>query len=133
MLPDDDFASVRRVLLVDAITCTAAGALMTCATGPVAQLTHLPDPLLRIAGLALFPVAALFAWMAVSVPFRRPLLRVAVLGNAAWVAASLAVLAMTSPSALGYVFVLAQAAAVTLLAALEARALNTPIGLADRG
>ncbi|WP_309629009.1 hypothetical protein [Brevundimonas sp.] len=96
---------------------------MAFATGPLARLTNLPEQLLGIAGVVLFPVAALFAWMSTSRTLSRRLLLVAVIGNVAWVAASLAVLALTSPSALGCVFVLFQAAAVAVLAALEARGL----------
>lgn len=129
MRPWDESASVRRVLFADAITCAAAGALMAFATGPLTRLTNLPEQLLGIAGAALFPVAALFAWMSTSRRLNRALLTVAVIGNVAWVAASLAVLALTSPAALGYVFVLFQAAAVAVLAALEARSLNRLPGL----
>lgn len=130
MLPHDEFAPVRKVLLVDALTCTGAGLLMALGAGALSPLTQLPEGLLRIAGLSLFPVAALFGWMAVSRALNRPLLLVAVMGNAAWVAGSLAVLAVTSPSTLGYAFVLAQAAAVAGLAVLEARALKAPGALA---
>lgn len=129
MLPQDDYAGVRRVLLADAATCAVAGALMAFAATPVAQLTNLPEPLLRIAGFSLFPVTALFGWMATSRTFSRALLRLAVLGNAAWVVGSLAVLALTAPNGPGYVFVLAQAAAVAMLALLEARALKASLGL----
>lgn len=130
MLPHDDFVSVRRILIIDAITCAACGALMAFAADPLAALTQLPEPLLAIAGVALFPVAALFGWMALSRTFRRSLLLIAVLGNAGWVAGCLATLSVTSPSALGQAFVLAQAAAVGVLAVLEARGLKAPLGLA---
>lgn len=44
---------------------------------------------------------------------------VVILGNAGWVAGSVAVVVVLSPTAIGYAFVLAQAVAVALLAELE--------------
>lgn len=128
MLPHDNFAFVRRVLLIDAVTCVAAGALMAFATAPLARLTNLPEQLLSLAGRALFPVAIFFAWLAVSRALTRPLVLTAVLGNSAWVVGSLAVAAMTSPSAIGYAFILAQAGAVAALTLMEARGLKSPLG-----
>ncbi|HEY8617751.1 hypothetical protein [Phenylobacterium sp.] len=121
-----DLAFARRVLAVDALTCAAAGALMAGAAGPLSGITALPAPLLLAAGASLFPVAALFAWMSRTRRLGAFHVRVAVLGNAAWVAASLAVLALTQPNPLGYAFVLGQAGAVTVLALVEAAALRRP-------
>ncbi len=122
----DTFAFARRVLIVDAFTCAAAGALMAFVAAPLANLTHLPTTLLLWAGVSLFPVAALFAWMSRTPTLGRGLIWVAVVGNIAWVAASLAALALTTPNAFGYAFVLVQAAAVAALALLETRGLGSP-------
>jgi hypothetical protein len=43
----------------------------------------------------------------------------AILGNAGWVAGSVLVLVLFSPTALGYAFVIAQAVVVAFLAELE--------------
>jgi len=115
------FPFVRKILAVDALTCVAAGALMSIGAGPLAQATDLPQPLLFGAGLSLFPVAALFGWMSRTRHLNAPLINLAVVGNAAWVLASLAVLVAFPPTPFGYVFVLAQASAVAVLAWLERR------------
>jgi hypothetical protein len=115
---------VRKVLGVDALTCVACGALMTLAAAPLATAAGLPQPLVFAAGASLFPVAGLFAWMSRSPSLGAPLLALAVGGNLAWVAASLAVLAISRPTAFGVAFVLAQAAAVMVFALLEARGLR---------
>ena len=118
-----DQVQLRRVLGLDALTCAAAGALMTGAAQPLANWTGLAPVLLMGAGLSLFPVAALFGWMSRQARVPAGLVWLAVLGNAAWVAASLVVLTLGNPTAFGYAFVLAQAATVAVLAGLEARAL----------
>ncbi len=119
---------VQTVLAIDALTCLGAGVLMLTAANPIAALTGLPANLLTIAGIALLPVAALFFGMSRAQSVPAPLLWVAVLGNAGWIAASLAVLAIVPANGLGVAFVLVQAAAVLALTLLEARSL----GGADR-
>lgn len=116
--------TLNTVFGIDALTCLAAGLLMSLGAVPLAGLTGLPIELLRWAGIALFPVAALFGTMARMRPVPQALLWLAVLGNAAWVVASLAVLALFPATGLGYAFVLTQATAVAVLAMLEARGLG---------
>lgn len=60
--------TLRQVLLLDAATCAAMGAALALASGPIARLTRLPEPLLLGAGLALLPIAAFMALVAL----RRP-------------------------------------------------------------
>jgi hypothetical protein len=110
---------LRRVLLVDAATCAATGALLSLDAGPLSPLLGLPAALLLYSGLSLFPIAAFMLWAATrrSPPFAGVWLVIA--GNAAWVFGSLLLLFAFSPSALGYAFVIAQAAVVALLAELE--------------
>lgn len=114
-------STLRRVLAVDAATCVAAGALMTFGAGPLAPLTGLPQPLLLWAGAALFPVAVLMAFLSRRETAPAALVGLVVLGNAGWVAGSLAVLVATRATALGVAFVLVQAAAVAVLTVLEWR------------
>jgi hypothetical protein len=90
----------------------------------VGGLTGIPAPLLFWAGLILFPIAALMAYAGLQAAPPRPLVWLIVLGNIGWVAASLGVFAFIAPNALGYVFILAQAAAVAVLALLEHSALQ---------
>jgi hypothetical protein len=81
----------------------------------------LPAPLLRFAGWSLVPYAAALVFVAGrATPSRGAVVAVIAL-NAAWVAASLLVLAAGAlrPGPLGYAFVIAQAVAVALLAEME--------------
>ena len=116
--------ALQNVLLLDAATCVAAGALMAFGSNFVAGLTAIPAPLLFWAGLILFPVAALMAYAGLKAMPPRPMVWLIVLGNVGWVAASLALFAVIAPNALGVAFILAQAAAVAVLALLEHSALQ---------
>lgn len=118
--------TLPRLLAFDAATCLAMGAALLALAGPLAAPLGLPAGLLRGAGVVLLPCAALMAWAAMPGPRRRLLAGVVVAGNAAWVAASVAVSALFALTAAGEVLVLGQAAAVAALAALEARALRRP-------
>jgi hypothetical protein len=112
---------LRNVLLVDAATCVATGLLMTFGAGFLAGLTQLPPELLRSAGISLFPIAAFIAFVATRVELPRTGVWLVILGNAAWVVASLWVIfgGAINPNALGYAFVAVQALAVAVLAELE--------------
>jgi len=107
---------LRNTLLLDAATCVATGALLSLASGPLSSLLGLPAALLFYAGLSLFPIAAFMLWTSLARP--APAVWVVILGNAGWVLASVVVLFGFSPTVLGYVFVIVQAAAVALLAEL---------------
>lgn len=113
---------LRPVMLFDAATCLAMGGLLVAAAGPIAGLTELPVPLLREAGILLFPFALFVLWAA-----RQgggwPVQLVAGL-NLAWVAASFGVIAWVQPNALGIAFVAVQALAVGGIAALQFHALG---------
>lgn len=115
---------LRFVLAIDCFTCLAAGLLMLLGADRLAPLFGLPAPLLGWAGAALLPVAALFGWMSKRRATNRALLAVAVGGNTLWVGGSLVVAIALSPTPVGLVFLLLQAAAVALLALLEARGLT---------
>lgn len=119
---------LSNILLLDAATCVAAGALMTFGSNLVAGLTAIPAPLLYWAGLILFPIAALMVYAGLQATPPRPLVWLIVVGNIGWVAASLALFAVIAPSAFGYVFIAAQAAAVAVLALLEHSALQRDVG-----
>jgi hypothetical protein len=116
--------TLRRLLAFDAATCLAMGVALLALAGPLAAPLGLPAGWLRGAGALLLPCAALMAWAARPAAHQRALAGVVVAGNAAWVAASVAVSALFALTAVGEALVLGQAAAVALLAALEARALR---------
>lgn len=117
-------SALQNILLLDAATCVAAGALMAFGSKFVAGLTGIPAPLLYWAGLLLFPVAALMIFAGLQASPSRPIAWLIVLGNIGWVIASLGVLGVIAPNALGYIFILAQAAVVGVLALLEHNALQ---------
>lgn len=121
----DRFASLRRTLLVDAATCVAMGLLLAFAAGVLSGLLGLPRSLLLYAGSSLFPIAAFMAWVATRARPPHPGVWLVIVGNVLWVAGSVLVLVWTSASALGHAFVIAQAAAVALLAGLEYAGLRT--------
>lgn len=116
---------LRRILLLDAASCAAMGAALALGSGPLAGLTRLPEPLLLGAGLALLPIAAFMAVIALRPAVPPAAGWVVVAGNALWVAASLSLLVgPVAPNALGTALILAQALAVAAFAALEALALR---------
>jgi hypothetical protein len=124
MSPMPSNNALQNILLLDAATCIGAGALMTFGSNFVAGLTGIPAPLLYWAGLILFPVAALMIYAGLQTAPARLLVWLIVLGNVGWVTASLGVFAFIAPNALGTIFILAQAAAVAVLALLEHGALQ---------
>jgi hypothetical protein len=111
--------NLRRTLFLDAATCVATGLLLSLFAVPLAPLLGLPHALLQYAGLSLFPIAAVIAWIGATRTPSKAGVWVVIAGNALWVAASVLLLFVLSPSPLGYAFVIAQAAAVALLAELE--------------
>jgi hypothetical protein len=116
--------SLRNVLRFDAFTCLAMGVLLLGLPSRLANLFALPPALLWWAGVVLLPCAALM-WIAARLASQTTLLaKLVVAGNVAWVIASIAVVIEFNPSTLGLLFVLAQAAAVVVIAALEYRELR---------
>lgn len=110
---------LRRILALDSLSCLALGLALGLGAATLAPLFGLPEPLVRIAGLALLPLGAFIGWLA-SRPAPPPaLVWVVILGNVGWTAESFLVLGQNQPTALGTAFVSAQAAAVLGLAALE--------------
>lgn len=118
--------ALRTVLVFDAATCAVMGAALMAGAGPIASLTLVPPALLFYAGLALLPIAAFMALVAL--PANPPALGVwlVILGNVGWVIASLALIFgdWIAPNTFGVLFILVQAAAVAILAALEYSGLN---------
>jgi hypothetical protein len=113
--------TLSQVLALDAATCAAVFALGVFASAFVAGLTGLPEPILTAGGWICLAAAALLAFLAARPS--RALLWLAIVGNAGWVAASLAVYAVfvEALTPIGHAVVLAQAAGVALFTALELR------------
>ena len=112
---------LRRVLLADAATCVASGVLTSVLTSTVAGLTQIPSTVLFYSGLSLFPIAAFMAFVATRVALPVAGVWLVILGNLGWVLGSLWLIVGggISPNALGVAFIVAQATAVAVLAALE--------------
>lgn len=125
---------LKLVFTADAISCLGMGAGLAIGSGPLAPLFGLPQNLVLGAGLALLPIGLFIAWIASRSTAPALFVWAIILGNAGWVVESL-IVADTTPgiTALGTVFVVAQAAAVALLAALETmgtfRAPKAPIAI----
>lgn len=110
---------LRGVLAFDAATGVIMGLLLSLMPLPLSVWLGLPAALLLGAGLLLFPSAALMLLASA-----RPhilLVGLVVFGNVAWVAASVLVMVMMGPTALGAVFVVGQAVVVAVLAWVEWR------------
>jgi hypothetical protein len=114
-------AFLRNVLLADAATSAAAGLLMLVGAGFLDTLLGLPVPFLRYAGASLLPFAALLAFVATRDNPGRGVIWAIIAANVAWVIGSFELLftGWFTPSLLGTLFVVAQALAVAVLAALE--------------
>jgi len=112
---------LRQVLIADAIASAATGLLMLFAAAPLEQWLALPASLLRAAGASLLPFAAIVGWLALRETISRTGVWMVIGLNALWVVDSVALLftGWVQPAVLGYAFVLAQAAAVAVLAELE--------------
>ncbi len=111
---------LKRVLLLDAASCLGMGGGLIAGASALAGPFGLPAALLSGAGLSLVPIGLFMAFVATRGAPSAILVWLIILGNAGWVAQSLGLIAISpSISALGIAFVAAQAAFVTVIAALE--------------
>ena len=112
---------LRAVLRLDAVASGALGLAATAGAGVLDTALGLPSSLLLGVGVFLVVYAAGLVALAGRPTIPRPATWVVVLGNSAWVLASLglAVGAWERLTVLGAVVVLAQAAAVAVFADLQ--------------
>ena len=112
---------LRRALLLDAAASGGLGLIAAIAAAALAEPFDLPSGLLRGAGVALVPFAALLAYLGSRERVSHPAARSVVAVNLLWVVGSLLMLiaGWVDPSALGVAFVLVQALAVALFAGLQ--------------
>jgi hypothetical protein len=116
--------SLNAVLLFDAATCAAMGLALLALTLPIGALLGLPAALLSAAGVLLLACAVPMFIAGRQRPPAAGLVMLIVIGNLAWALASVYVaLATEGITALGQVFVFAQALVVLVLAGLEWRGL----------
>jgi hypothetical protein len=112
---------LRRVLVVDAVTSGAMGLAMIAFAELLANLLQLPVELITEAGIVLLPFAAFVGFVASRSEPARFLVWTIIALNVVWVVDSIVLLftGWVAPNALGYAFVVAQAAAVLLFADFE--------------
>ncbi len=120
---------LRTILAIDAATCLVMGALLLVAATPIAALTGLPPGLLFHAGAVLLPIAVFIGILAALTVAPRAAVALVVVGNAAWVLASLLLplSGLVRPNAIGIAFLVGQALVVAVLAKLEADAIRLPV------
>jgi hypothetical protein len=121
-----DTLSTRTVLVADGALCLAMGAGLIALRTVLAAPTGLDAGFLAGAGLLLLPVGAFILAVASGWFPARLGLAAIVVGNVGWAAASviLPLTGLIAPTALGLALVLGQAAAVAVIAAVEARGLR---------
>ena len=112
---------LRYVLLADGLASGATGLLMIAGAGPLEGLLGLPSALTREAGLLLVPYVAFVAFLGTREMISRTAVQTAIAINVAWAVASIGLLLMdyVAPTALGYAFVVSQAAVVVVFAELQ--------------
>lgn len=121
MFDETNRPTLHTLLKLDAVTCFLMGLLLLLLADPITEFTRISPSVLTWAGLILLPVAVFMA--AISRVAETPLWAayLVVAGNAAWVILSVLLPAsgMISPNELGWLFLIGQAAVVTLFAGLE--------------
>lgn len=112
---------LRNVLVADGVVTGATAILLAVAAGPLGDPLGLPATLLRVAGLALIPYAALVLGLGLRGTTSRPLVRLLIAANLLWVIASVGLLltSWVDPTGIGIAFTLLQAAAVAAFADLQ--------------
>ncbi|MFL1428612.1 MULTISPECIES: hypothetical protein [unclassified Nocardiopsis] len=117
---------LRLLLGTDSIACLASGVLLTAGSPWLPDLLGLPLALLLPAGLFLLGFGAWLGLLASGRGLTRPAVRTVVAVNTVWVVvtAALGLGFLVDPTGFGTVFLLVQATAVAVLAALEAAALG---------
>ena len=123
---------LRRVLVVDAVTSGAMGVTMIAFAELFASLLQLPVELVSEAGIVLLPFAAFVGFVASRPEPTRIAVWIIIALNAVWVVDSIMLLfsGWVAPNGLGYAVVIAQAAAVLVLADLEYMGLKRSTALA---
>jgi hypothetical protein len=114
---------VKTVLTLDGVTCLLMGLLLIVAGERLANLTDIPNSILKFSGVALLPIAVFmfvtsWKWSNFAVP-----VWLVIIGNFGWVIGSFALVAVfIQPNSIGLGFIVLQATAVLGFALLEVRA-----------
>jgi hypothetical protein len=112
---------LRLALVGDALASGATGLLLAGGAGVLTGLLGLPEQLMRYAGLFLLPYAAVVAYVGTRAAVSRAAIWAIVAANIVWVVESFLLLASgwVSPTALGALFVAAQALVVAAFAGAQ--------------
>jgi hypothetical protein len=112
---------LRRVLQLDALATGATGLLLLGGTGLLHGLLNLPMSLMIYAGIFCVAWAVTLGLASLRNDISRSFVWTIIVANALWVVGSVALLlsGYVSPTWLGYAFVIAQAIAVDVFAALQ--------------
>jgi hypothetical protein len=112
---------LRRSLILDAVASGATAALVLAGADLLQGWLGLPTALMRGAGLVLVPYVAFVGYLATRATVTPAAVWTVIAANALWAAASVALLlgGWVAPTALGYAFVLAQAAVVAVFGELQ--------------
>ena len=113
--------TLRSILRLDGVACLAMGVGMAALAPTLGAFTDLAPSVLLGAGVVLLPTGTFILAVAQRREIPAKGVALIVLGNAAWVLASIALplLGLVQPNAIGWVLLLGQAAAVAGLTALE--------------
>jgi hypothetical protein len=121
---------LRRVLALDAAVTVGNGLIYLVAAGPVGRLLDVPSDLLTGVGIFLLAYGVAVGFLAARPAPPSGWVRVVIVANVAWVAASLCAVLFgwLDPSTAGMVWIPLQAAVVAGFAALQAVGLNRRTG-----
>lgn len=112
---------LRRVLVLDAVSCAGLGLLLVTFSGWLSGVLSLPVALLQQASMVLLPFALLLAFLSTRAQLPRAAVWAVIVANAIWSIDSIVLLftGWVQPSLLGYLFVAGQAAFVAVIVELE--------------
>jgi hypothetical protein len=112
---------LRFALTLDAVATGITGLAMLPFAAPLAELLHLPAPLLTGAALFMLGYAAVLGWLRGRATLPRWAAWTIIVGNAMWAldCAALAFVGGLDPSTLGVAFLLTQAVVVLGFAELQ--------------
>lgn len=112
---------LKLALIADALVSGAVAALQLVAAAWLSELLNLPKPLLIDTGVFLVGYTILLVLLARSTTVWSLIIGVVIIGNIGWAIACIELLASgsVSPNVLGVAFVIVQAVAVLVFAAME--------------
>lgn len=112
---------LKLALIADALVSGAVAALQLVAAAWLSELLNLPKPLLIDTGVFLVGYTILLVLLARSTTVWSLIIGVVIIGNIGWAIACIGLLASgsVSPNVLGMAFVIVQAVAVLVFAAME--------------